>query len=274
MEFQKIQLPTDLVDQSLEIDFDALDNECLIDISEEIKPQPICISIGESLYKGNYYPVPFGSYGDFSCIVGASKSRKTFFQSALVARYIGGNSDYYFNNIKAHDNFDKLVIVFDTEQSKFHTQRIARRITEMVGAVSPRLLVYSVRHLEPKQRIGLFEHLLLEKYKGKVGLAVVDGFVDFLTDFNSLEQSTELTEKLLRLTALCNCHITGILHKNFGSNKPVGHIGSAIMKKAETVVFIESADGQTTVKPEYTRNLAFEEFTFIVDDNYLPRLMQ
>jgi hypothetical protein len=34
-------------------------------------------------------------------------------------------------------------------------------------------------------------------------------------------------------------HITGILHKNFGTSKPVGHVGSSVLKKAETVVFMK-----------------------------------
>jgi hypothetical protein len=34
-----------------------------------MKPQPVAISIGSSEYKGTNYPIPFGSYGDFSCIV-------------------------------------------------------------------------------------------------------------------------------------------------------------------------------------------------------------
>lgn len=259
-------------DEPKSIDFKALEVEAYIDVSEEIKPQPICISIGVHDFKGVNYPTPFGSYGDFSCIVGASKSRKTFFQSALVATYIGGNASMFFPNMRAFDTDNKIVLVFDTEQSKFHTQRVARRITDMVGAPSERLKVYSVRHLEPQQRVDLFEYLLMTKYKDKVGLAVIDGFVDFLTDFNSLEQSTQLTEKLLRYTAQTKCHITGILHKNFGSSKPVGHIGSAILKKAETVVFIDSTDGVTSVKAEYTRNIAFEEFEFVVENN-LPKLV-
>jgi hypothetical protein len=54
-----------------------------------MKQQPVA-GIGTSVYKDNSYPIPFGSYGDFSCIVGASKSRKTFFKSMIEASYLGG----------------------------------------------------------------------------------------------------------------------------------------------------------------------------------------
>jgi len=69
----------------IQVDFSKMLNDSYIDPSEEIKNQPVAISIGSSEYKGQFYPIPFGSYGDFSCIVGASKSRKTFFKSMIVS---------------------------------------------------------------------------------------------------------------------------------------------------------------------------------------------
>jgi hypothetical protein len=74
-------------------------------------------------------------------------------------------------------------------------------------------------------------------------------------------------------------HITGILHKNFGTSKPVGHVGSSVLKKAETVAFIESAEIIkkddtksiiTTVKCEYSRNMPFKDIVFDVNADWLP----
>jgi len=60
------------------------------------------------------------------------------------------------------------------------------------------------------------------------------------------------------------------LHRNFGTKKPTGHLGSAILKKAETVIFVEKENELTLVNPEYTRNQPFETFAFAVDSNWLP----
>jgi hypothetical protein len=49
------------------VDFATMFNESYIDPAEEMKP--VALSIGTSVYKDNSYPIPFGSYGDFSCIV-------------------------------------------------------------------------------------------------------------------------------------------------------------------------------------------------------------
>jgi len=255
------------------INFADIYKEALIDPIEEIKQQPIAISIGESQYKGNYYPIPFGSYGDFSCIVGASKSRKTFFKSMIEAGYIGGTASVFNPGIKGHETKDKFVISFDTEQSNFHTQRVQRRVLELIGGNYDLYKTFCLRKYSPKERFDFIDWIVFESdFKDKIGLMSIDGFVDLVTDFNSLEQATGLTQKLLEWTSKGNLHCTGILHKNFGTSKPVGHIGSSILKKAETVVFVEKEDNNTIVKCEYSRNQPFEPITFYVDDNdWLPK---
>ena len=259
------------------IDFKQIFKDALIDPAEEIKQQPIALSIGESNYKGISYPIPFGSYGDFSCIVGASKSRKTFFKSMVEAAFIGGKSNIYNPSIKGHNNEKKFVLSFDTEQSHFHTQRVQRRVLELIGGNCEFYKTFGLRGYSPKERFDFIDWIVFEsEFKDKIGLMSIDGYVDLVTDFNSLEQATGLTEKLLNWTAKGNMHCTGILHKNFGSAKPVGHVGSSVLKKAETVVFIEKDEKDVTiVKCEYSRNQAFKEIKFNVDGNdWLPKEIQ
>lgn len=270
--FEKIIIPetTELI-TSLETDFKKIFNEALIDPSEELKPQPIALSIRESEYKGTLYPIPFGSYGDFSCIVGASKSRKTFFKSMIEAGYIGGKSNILNPSIKGHNTNDKFVISFDTEQSQYHTQRVQRRVLELIGGSCDFYKTFSLRQYNPKERFDFIDWIVFEsEFKDKIGLMSIDGYVDLVTDFNSLEQATGLTEKLLQWTAIGKMHCTGILHKNFGTAKPVGHVGSSVLKKAETVVFVEKNENETIAKCEYSRNIPFEPITFDVNKDWLP----
>jgi len=255
----------------IQIDYSKILLESYIDPSEEMKPQPIAISVRDSFYKGNSYPIPFGSYGDFSCIVGASKSRKTFFKSMIEAGYIGGNANILNPSIKGHNTKDKVVISIDTEQSRFHTQRVQRRVLEMVGSNYDLYKTFSLRQYNPQERFQFIDWIVNEsEFKGNIGLMSIDGYVDLVTDFNSLEQSTGLTDRLLQWTALGGMHITGILHKNFGTSKPVGHVGSSVLKKAETVVFIEKDNDLTVAKCEYSRNLAFDDIIFTVNEDWLP----
>jgi hypothetical protein len=270
--FEKIIIPeTPELITTNEIDFKKIFQEALIDPSEEIKQQPIAISIRDSEYKGNLYPIPFGSYGDFSCIVGASKSRKTFFKSMIEAGYIGGSSNILNPSIKGHNSKDKFVISFDTEQSQYHTQRVQRRVLEMVGSNYEFYKTFSLRQYTPKERFDFIDWIVFESdFKDNIGLMSIDGYVDLVTDFNNLEQATGLTEKLLQWTAKGKMHCTGILHKNFGTSKPVGHVGSSVLKKAETVVFVEKNDNETIAKCEYSRNIPFEPIIFDVNSDWLP----
>lgn len=259
------------------IDYKQIFKDSLIDPGEEIKQQPIALSIGESNYKGITYPIPFGSYGDFSCIVGASKSRKTFFKSMIEAAFIGGQSNIHNPSIKGHNADKKFVLSFDTEQSHFHTQRVQRRVLELIGGNCEFYKTFGLRSYTPKERFDFIDWVVFEsEFKNNIGLMSIDGFVDLVTDFNSLEQATGLTEKLLNWTAKGKMHCTGILHKNFGTAKPVGHVGSSVLKKAETVVFVEKDDDDiTVVKCEYSRNQPFKEIKFNVDDNdWLPKEIQ
>lgn len=252
-------------------DFQRIHDEHFIDIDEVLKPQPVAISIGTSNYKGNDYPIPFGSYGDFSCIVGASKSKKTFLKSMLLASYIGGDANQFSPDIKGHNTFGKYVLDFDTEQSEFHSQRVFRRVAEMVG-VNPNFYIpFSLRKLSANERLDFIDWIFTKsKYTGKIGLASIDGVADLINDVNDLEASNKVTQKLLQWSAQEQCHIITILHRNFQSKKPTGHLGSAVLKKAETVVFVENEGEFTIVTPEYSRNQPFEIFSYGIDKNWLP----
>ena len=254
-----------------EIDFKSLHDDSIIHISEDLKRQPVAISIGEYQYAGSHYPIAFGSYGDFSCIVGASKSKKTFLKSALIASYIGGNSNTYFPNIKGHNTKEKFVLDIDTEQSKFHTQRVIKRVCKMVGSEPDFYKGFSLRKESAKIRFQFIEWLMMEsEYRNNIGLITVDGSADLLDNVNDLEEANKIVQGLMKWTSITQAHLITVLHRNHGTMKPTGHLGSAILKKSETVAFVEKNDEKVRVSPEYTRNISFEEFYFKVDENFIP----
>lgn len=264
--------PLDKKEEHL-FDGTQMEQSAYLPLDKEIPRQPVAISIGEHEYKGVLYPTAFGSYGDYSCIVGSSKSKKTFLKSAICAGYIGGKANFYFDNIRGHGSANKYVIDIDTEQSKFHAQRVFRRVEEMVGAEYSRYRGYSLREYSAKQRMEFIDWLLTRsELAGNIGLVLIDGLADLVSNFNDIEESNTLQENLLRWTTVANCHIIGVMHRNFGSDKPVGHVGSAVLKKAETVIFTNQEKGvsDVSVSCEYSRNLPFDNFKFTVDSDFLP----
>jgi len=255
------------------IDFSKILNDSYINVDDKIERQPVAIGIGHYTYGQNTYPIPFGSYGDMSCIVGASKSKKTFLKSALIAGYIGGQSTRYFPDINGYNQENKYIIDLDTEQSKFHVQRVAKRVCSMVGNNYEYYKPFKLRGLSFKTKLDLIDWIVKEsEYSGKIGLLCIDGIADLVDDINDLKQSNKVIEKIDDWIVNYNFHLMTVIHRNFGSMKPTGHLGSAILKKCETVAFVEKIDNLTKVTCEYSRNMPFDEFSFGLNEMYLPRL--
>lgn len=259
--------------QAQELDYSKLANDCFIDVNATIEKQPIALSLGKHSYKGNQYHTPIASYGDFFCLIGASKSRKTFAKKGIISSYIGGNAPDYFPDLKGHGNENKVVIDNDTEQSKFHAQRGARQILEMVGSKYPYYKPYEMRSLDYSKRIGLIEWQL--KNIENIGLMFIDGIADLVKNVNDLDECNELVQKLMSWSKDYNIAIGTILHINHGGIKATGHLGSAVTKKAETVILVETEEGVTTLNPNLTRNISFDKIHFEIDKNSsLPKQLK
>ena len=77
-------------------------------------------------------------------------------------------------------------------------------------------------------------------------------------------------------TTVFNCHIITVIHSNFGSDKPTGHLGSFLEKKTETQIELkfDSMTGKTMVTCKRSRNIPFKEFFFYLDDKTLPKFYE
>jgi len=251
-----------------EIDFKKIHSDTFVDVSEVLQRPPIALSFGKN-HKD--YDIPLVTYGNFMCIVGASKSMKTFLKSALLSSYISGPKNSFFNDIRGFKSRDKFVLDFDTEQGKYHAQMAFRRVVDMVGSNNEFYKPFALRGLSPKERLQFIEWCYYEsEYRDNIGLSSIDGVADLVENVNDLDKSNELTQSLMKMTEKTNSAMITVLHRNFASQKPTGHLGSSILKKAETVLFVEREESHVRVKPEYTRNEPFEEFSFTLNDDYLP----
>ena len=252
------------------LDFNSILKDSFVDVTAKLQSPPIALSMGTHEYSGEMYHNSFGTYGNFSCIVGASKARKSFFKSLLMAGYIGGNTVEYAPDFKTHRIDEKTVLDFDTEQSEYHSQRVFKRVCDMVGVNPEMYKPFSLRKYTHKERLEFIEWCILDKYKN-CGFVSVDGVADLVSDVNDLKECNSLVQKLMLWTDISKCHLTTILHTNFGSDKPTGHLGSAVMKKAETVCFLEYGKEATSVKFKYTRGFPVDDFAFEIGKDGLPR---
>lgn len=272
----KIELTQDVV--RLEIDFSSLEKECFVDLSLEMPKPEILLSIGRHEYKGNYYDTPIMTAGEFSAIVAESKAKKSFLKSGLIGCYIGGNATTLFPNVKSHRDKEYQILDFDTEQGKFYTQRTFRRVQDISGAVYEHYKGYATRSLSSPQRLGLIDYCLKNQkalYKKEVKLIAIDGIADLVENTNDIVMSKEASDFILKWTNDYNIHIIAIIHKAASTGKPLGHLGTYVLKKAETVINLDVNDDRSvTVTNPYSRGYHFESFAFDINKKGLPYLIE
>jgi len=225
----------------------------LIDLSQEIRePLPLISLAGKPLF----------TRGNISCISGRAKSRKTFLLCLLSAQFI--------------ENEDNgKVMIFDTEQGLFHAQKAIKRIHRLLewdeNINNERLRAFFLRELTSEQRLEFVKNAIGHF---KPDLVFVDGIRDLMNDFNSIAESSEIVNLLMKLSSENNNHICVILHENKGDNNLRGHAGTEIQNKSESVISVEKEGDVSAVTPKFCRNIEFDKFHFKINENGLPEMCE
>ena len=275
---------TSIQDDSKEVkrmEMQLLYDDAYVDISEEVKYPPVAISCGSYTEKNtdgtnSEYPIPLGTYGNFSFVQAPPKVGKSFFTSLLTSAYLN-NGNKFTGKIKGHRK-GRNVIHFDTEQGRFHAQKVFRRPIMMNGLeTDDKYYTYALRNMSPADRIDFIDYVLSDVLDGKnIGLIIIDGIADLVADVNNLEQCSMAVQKLMSWTDEYKCHIVTVIHSNYGSDKPTGHLGSFLEKKAELQIKLEANHvnkGWVSVECKRSRNRGFEPFSFLINENGLPEFV-
>jgi hypothetical protein len=259
----------------------SIQEECVIDINKKIEHPPVAISFKTkevSTKDGlKSFPIPIGTYGNFSFVQAPPKSMKTFFVSLLGSAFCNPKGKF----TRGMDSFrdKKHFVHFDTEQGEWHAQRVFKRIQWMNKGLSLDFYhTFALRKISYRSRIDFIEYYLeCMREEGKeIGLVVIDGVADLVSDVNNLEESSAIVQKIMAWTTIYNCHIVTVIHSNNGSDKPTGHLGSFLEKKTETQIQLsrdENKLGAITVSCKRSRNTPFEQFDFKLDEEGLPKVI-
>jgi hypothetical protein len=256
----------------------SIEEDCKVDPKESIEYPPVALSLGEKLLKTNtkdlLLPIPIGTYGNFSFVQAPPKTKKTFLISLLTSVYLSGKN-HFGGDLKGHRQ-NRDVIHIDTEQGKWHCQKVFKRVLDMNSIdYSKNYYTFGLRTIGYKERIQFIEYCLEHKVKN-AGLLIIDGIADLVSDVNNLEESNACVQKLMEWSANYKVHIMCVIHSNFGSDKPTGHLGSFLEKKAETQIQLEANTVNKdwiTVKCKRSRGYSFETFSFKVNEIGLPEIV-
>lgn len=209
--------------------------------------------------------------GNFSCVIGQAKSKKTFFITAVCSAYL--DSSLYNNFLTSEAPTDKQnILYFDTEQGNYDAYKCVNRIKQLTGKPE-KITAYKLRSFKPSERLSLIEYAI--DNTDNVGLVIIDGVRDVVTSINDEEQATNISTKLLKITEERQIHIMCVLHENKSNGQIRGHIGTEIMNKCETLIRVtkdQHNPEQSIIKGELTRGKGFEDFALYINANGYPIL--
>lgn len=239
-----------------------------IDITKHIDKPPVILSIKEQSATSSIVKRVF-TLGNFSCIIGKAKSKKTFLVSMLTSSLLNTQSiEKFKSDLPANK---KSILYFDTEQGEYDSYNVIKRIQLLSGDTS-NLYAFNLRPFSPIERCNLIEYAF-EVMGDSIGFCVIDGIADLANGINDEDEATRVVTILLRLSKVHNCHITTVLHQNKNDNFATGHIGSAVMKKAEIVLSVTKSKDHpnaSDISNEMSRGVDFEPFQMVIDDHGMP----
>ena len=247
-------------------------SELAIDPGAEITHPPVALSFQEHSLGGVAYPTPIVTYGNLIAIQAPPKSMKSYLTSLLSAAYLAGQGEK-LGELKGHRE-GRRVFHFDTEQSNFHAQRVFRRTIDIAKYKGDKYHTFALRALGHRERVEVIKYCIYELYeKEEIGLVIIDGVADLIGDVNNIDESNEVVQKLMTWTQDLNCALICVIHQNYGSDKPTGHLGSALQKKAESMIKVTRDGTMGTVECKDGRNFPFNDFVFKINNYGLPEVM-
>lgn len=220
---------------------------------QEVKP--VLTFNGEKIF-------PVAGRGMLGCFVGHEKSGKSFVLSCIEASAIGQKEEIL--NFK-WDLQGGNLIHFDNEQSEYFYKTTQKRLHKLAG-LNGNVSIYSAYHLRrftTAERLEAIEEFIYST--PNLSGVIIDGFVDLIDDYNNLEKSQSVVQRLMRWSDEKQCLIMGVLHANKGDGKIRGHFGSEIKNKFDFIFNIAQ-----TEKNAYTLSNPTGRFP-CVPDSYFSR---
>jgi hypothetical protein len=239
-----------------------------IDTSRKIDRPPTILSFMDQQATSTIQKRVF-TLGNFSCIIGKAKSKKTFFLSMVSSALLCNSTDGKFiGEMKEGKN---EILYFDTEQGEYDSYNVIKRI-ELMAGTKERFRGYNLRPFSPVDRCQIIEYAF-KLFGEKTGFCVIDGIADLANGINDEDEATRVVTILLRLSKVYNCHISTVIHQNKNNEFATGHLGSSIMKKAEIIISVNKRENDTSeITCDMSRGVGFESFDMYINSAGIPEI--
>lgn len=253
----------------------------------------------EPHYLFRFNGVDFSPLGGLQSVTGQQKNGKTFLLSMLMAAALEPQSERvrsYLCGLEASEETLRFigrkprVLYVDTEMEDLNTVKVARRVQWLCGwrndERNERFRVLWLRAVddEPDQKTERWMLIKAAIEDFQPDLAIIDGIVDIVHDFNSNEESGAVIGEIMSIATKRDICIWTALHQNPGQGelgKMRGHLGTELANKSsDTFVSVKEKKGRSvkfTVKQINARNKDVEDFSYEVTADAgrlgIPRIM-
>ena len=207
--------------------------------------------------------VPTIPQGELVGIKGRAKMGKSQFEYYLIAVMLASVSR---GSVKPMQDHYKILL-FDTEQSQVSLKKCCQRALNFAGLPTDkndnRFLPFFMRPLSIEERRKVIADAVDAE---KPDIVFIDGVRDLLQDFNSLDQSNDLIQWLLSLTAEHGCTIVSVLHQNKSKDdgNMRGHLGTELLNKLTDCFEVSKKDGKFLVTCTDSRNVPCGDLAFSI----------
>ena len=209
--------------------------------------------------------VPTIPQGELVGIKGRAKMGKSQFEYYLIAVMLASASR---GSVKPLQERYKILL-FDTEQSQASLKKCCQRALNFAGLPPDKnneyFLPFFMRPLSIEERRKVIADAVEAE---KPDIVFIDGVRDLLQDFNSLDQSNDLIQWLLSLTAEHSCTIVSVLHQNKAKDdgNMRGHLGTELLNKLTDCFEVSKKDGKFIVSCTDSRNVPCGDFAFSINE--------
>lgn len=187
--------------------------------------------------------VGFAPLGNIMAICAEMKNGKTWLMLSLAVALLKGEWGDLKSTIQ-----NPRILWFDTEQDKYDTMLILRRIHQMVpnwdyNVDHDEFQIYNLRNIRhDKRREAIISAI---KYL-KPTIVFVDGIRDLVQSVNEEQECYDLINEFMSITAEHHCSIWSVLHVNPNSDKMRGHLGTELGNKVTDVFNVKKEKDKNT----------------------------
>lgn len=198
------------------------------------------------------------------------KMGKTTMIGILIAALLCGQ----WNKVKRAINRKVKILYVDTEQKDRDTNRLNHKALRMAGLPIQDiegLYFVNLRKLTTEECREILPRFI-ESFRPEI--VFVDGIVDLVGDFNSVEESQAIVRQHLMLAETYNCCIVEVLHTNKQKEDTNmrGHLGTILSQKASNVFKCEKdpITNIVTVSCDDYRHAPIPSWSFSFDQHGNP----